>query len=471
MFGLFKNPNYKFSVVTAVYNTEKYLSESINSIINQSIGFEDNVQLILVNDGSTDKSGDICKKYKSLYPKNIVYIRTKNRGVSSARNKGLKKVKGKYINFLDSDDKLSKNTLKEVWEFFEKHFNEVDFVSIPIYLFDAEKGKHRLNYKFKKNKVIDILNNPQNPQLSVSSCFIKKKICRSKKFDTQVHYTEDMKYLSEILLNNPKYGVVKNPKYFYRKRKDKSSAIQQSRQDLSWYLDTPKFVYLDILEKAEEKFSKIPHYFMDVVMYDMQYRLMQEDIKDLIGRENFLKYKNLIRHVLLKIDNYIIMNQRRYYKEHIILAYALKYNKSIEEICNELVNKKGGFYFKDILFDKDLINIQFENITDTKNQYEITGCISSIIPFKEIYIEITDENDKPIDVSLQRRKEEDKIIFGMIILKNLKFKLKRNTKKGKKILKFKIKYKNHYLDTKLLSHTNKQLADKITKKENIIYIS
>jgi glycosyltransferase involved in cell wall biosynthesis len=126
---------YKFSIVTAIYNTEDYVSDAIESVINQTIGFEDNVQLILVNDGSTDRSGEICKEYRNRYPNNIVYIEKENGGVSSARNRGLKEVKGKYVNFLDSDDKLSKNTLEEVWKFFEKHYNEIDFVSIPIYFF------------------------------------------------------------------------------------------------------------------------------------------------------------------------------------------------------------------------------------------------------------------------------------------------------------------------------------------------
>jgi len=471
MFNPFKKQNYKFSIVTAVYNTEEYLSDAINSVINQSIGFEDNVQLILVNDGSTDRSGEICKTYKKLYPKNIVYIKQRNKGVSSARNRGLKKVKGKYVNFLDSDDKLSKNTLEEVWKFFEKHYDEIDFVSIPIYFFGAKKGKHRLNYKFEENKIIDILQEPQNPQLSIASSFLKNEICKSKKFDTKVHYTEDMKYLSHVLMDNPKYGVITKPKYFYRRRKDKSSAIQQSKQDLSWYLDTPKLVYLNILEKAEEKFTKIPNYFMDVVMYDMQYRLMQENIKNIIGKNNFKKYKSLIKRILSKIDDNIIMSQIRYYKEHIILAYVLKYDKSPEEICNELVNKNGNFYFKDILFDKNLINIEFENIKNINNKYELTGYITSILSPKEINIEITDCNNKKINLSLQREKNKDKTAFGIRILRALKFHLRTNLNEQKIVLRFQIKYKNINLDTKLLSYNDLRRISKITKKENIIQIS
>ena len=88
-----------------VYNVEKYLEEAILSVINQTIGFKENIQLIIVNDGSPDNSEKIALKYEKMYPENIVYIKQKNAGVSSARNKGFEYVEGEYVNFMDSDDK------------------------------------------------------------------------------------------------------------------------------------------------------------------------------------------------------------------------------------------------------------------------------------------------------------------------------------------------------------------------------
>ena len=99
---------YVFSVVMAVYNVEDYLREAVESLVNQTIGFE-HIQLILVDDGSTDGSGKICDEYKKKYPSNIVVIHKENEGVSTARNVGLPHVMGKYINFLDSDDTLDAN--------------------------------------------------------------------------------------------------------------------------------------------------------------------------------------------------------------------------------------------------------------------------------------------------------------------------------------------------------------------------
>ena len=92
------------SVVIPVYNVERYLAETLDSVIGQSLGFEKNIQIILVNDGSPDNSEEICLKYQNRFPDNIVYVKKENGGVSSARNEGIEYIKGKYVNFLDSDD-------------------------------------------------------------------------------------------------------------------------------------------------------------------------------------------------------------------------------------------------------------------------------------------------------------------------------------------------------------------------------
>ena len=139
MINLTDNENrndFKFSVVMAIYNSEDYLENSIDSVINQTIGFEENVQLILVNDGSIDNSERICLDYQERYPDNILVLSQENAGQASARNNGLQYIQGKYVNFLDSDDCLEENAFEEVFDFFEIHYDETDIVSIPIYFFD-----------------------------------------------------------------------------------------------------------------------------------------------------------------------------------------------------------------------------------------------------------------------------------------------------------------------------------------------
>ena len=124
---------FDFSVVMAVYNVEAYLREAVESLVHQTIGFN-HIQLIMVDDGSTDGSGAICDEYKSKYPENVVVIHKENGGVSTARNTGLQYVLGKYINFLDSDDTLDENAMSEVWSFMNQHEN-IDMCCIPIVFF------------------------------------------------------------------------------------------------------------------------------------------------------------------------------------------------------------------------------------------------------------------------------------------------------------------------------------------------
>ena len=105
---------FKFSVVTAVYNVEPYLAEAIESILTQDIGFEESVEIILVDDGSTDRSGAICDEYQQKFPDNIKVIHKENGGASSARNEGIRHTSGRFVSFMDADDKLTPETLSAV---------------------------------------------------------------------------------------------------------------------------------------------------------------------------------------------------------------------------------------------------------------------------------------------------------------------------------------------------------------------
>ena len=108
---------YKISVVIPIYNMEKYIEETVYSVLNQTLG-RDNIQIILVNDGSTDNSDFICKKMQEEY-KNILYLSKKNSGVSNTRNYAIKYIEGKYVNFLDADDKWDYDALEKGYNMLE----------------------------------------------------------------------------------------------------------------------------------------------------------------------------------------------------------------------------------------------------------------------------------------------------------------------------------------------------------------
>ena len=96
----------KLSIIIPVYNTEQTLGRCINSVLQSSLN---DFEIILINDGSTDNSANICESYKNSYPQQIQVIHQKNQGLSAARNAGLDISKGQYVTFIDSDDYISKD--------------------------------------------------------------------------------------------------------------------------------------------------------------------------------------------------------------------------------------------------------------------------------------------------------------------------------------------------------------------------
>jgi glycosyltransferase involved in cell wall biosynthesis len=109
------------SCIIPVFNVEKYLAEAIDSVVAQTIGFAENVQLILVNDGSTDDSNDVCRRYREQYPENIIHIEQENQGVSAARNAGLDVATGEFVAFLDGDAVYDVNAFEKIAGAFDEN--------------------------------------------------------------------------------------------------------------------------------------------------------------------------------------------------------------------------------------------------------------------------------------------------------------------------------------------------------------
>jgi glycosyltransferase involved in cell wall biosynthesis len=113
----FLSLNCKVSIIVPVYNGERHLRQCLDSIINQTLK---EIQIIIINDGSTDNSKEIISDYASKDGR-ILFIDCKNEGVSSARNKGIEKATGKYIGFVDADDYLDPEMYERLFEVAEEH--------------------------------------------------------------------------------------------------------------------------------------------------------------------------------------------------------------------------------------------------------------------------------------------------------------------------------------------------------------
>ena len=132
---------YKVTVVIPVYNVERYLEDCLDSLLRQTIP-QSEMEVLMVNDGSVDGSLEICERFSEAHD-NFKVLSQENRGVSAARNNGIRNAKGKYILYLDADDTLSSETAKNVTDFFDEHYEEVDVVTYPlVYRREAGESSH-----------------------------------------------------------------------------------------------------------------------------------------------------------------------------------------------------------------------------------------------------------------------------------------------------------------------------------------
>ncbi|ELV5351661.1 CDP-glycerol glycerophosphotransferase family protein [Campylobacter coli] len=251
----------QYTIISAVYNVEKYLDDYFNSIINQRLDFKKNIFMVLVDDGSTDNSANIIKKYQKKYPKNIVYIYKENGGQASARNLGLKYMqennyKAPWVTFTDPDDFLDRNYFYEVDKFLATHkANDICMIGCNV-IFYYEKQKlykdnHALNFKFKSGvQVKENYNLDSFIQLSAASCFMNIGYLDKLLFDEKLKPNfEDAKFVNEYLLENIdlKSAFLPKAKYFYRKREDGTSTLDNSYTK-EYFLTTIDIGTLSLLE-------------------------------------------------------------------------------------------------------------------------------------------------------------------------------------------------------------------------------
>lgn len=130
------NDNIDLSIIIPVYNSEKYLSTCIESIIKQDTQYK--FEILAINDGSTDKSLDILEKYAKKHDF-IRIINQENKGISGARNTGINNAKGKYIGFIDNDDKIRKDYIEKLLN--RAYENNADIVKCNHVKFNGESGE------------------------------------------------------------------------------------------------------------------------------------------------------------------------------------------------------------------------------------------------------------------------------------------------------------------------------------------
>ncbi len=291
------------SVICPVYNVEKYLEKAVQSIQGQKY---QSYEIILVDDGSTDKSGHMCDEYARAYH-NIRVVHQKNQGPGTARNNGLKEAKGKYIYFMDPDDYIDSALLAENIKLLEE--NSADFVMFNYIreVYDAEE-----KIVHTEEGVVSLQGVWTNAQMKEhflkyftenvpSAYFVWNKIYR-KTFLTKNHILfseipmgEDTNFNLDIYSKN--YQSVYNPKIYYHYCSRSSSAVNRYHPDRFEY----ELLLADRIRELIGKLGKSSDKNYIDLMYFYYFRALDFETHNILRKEcmlNFRQKKDRLKKIL-----------------------------------------------------------------------------------------------------------------------------------------------------------------------------
>ena len=210
----------KVSVIVPIYNVEKYLEKCINSLLSQTL---EDIQIILVNDGSKDNSGTIAKKYAGRNKDKVIYVEKENGGLSDARNYGLKYATGDFVAFLDSDDYIEKNAYEEMYN---KAIEEnADYVECDFIWEYPNKAKIDQQYKYQnKKEMLSFVRVVAWNKLIKRSLIIEHNL----EFPKGLRY-EDVEFTYKLIPYINKFAYVDKPFIHYVQREGSIANVQNER--------------------------------------------------------------------------------------------------------------------------------------------------------------------------------------------------------------------------------------------------
>lgn len=210
----------KVSVIVPFYNVEGYIEKCLETLVNQTL---QEIEIILVNDGSKDRSINIVKKFLANYPEKIVYLEKENGGLSDARNYAIPYAKGEYIAFLDSDDYVEKDMYEKMYELAKKENS--DMVECDFYWVYPDKVKEDIGEIYKGKK--DML---KKVRVVAWNKLIKREILEKTKIEFPKGYRyEDVEFTYKLIPHLEKISFLKKPCIHYIQREGSISNSQNER--------------------------------------------------------------------------------------------------------------------------------------------------------------------------------------------------------------------------------------------------
>lgn len=244
----------KISVIVPVYNAEKYIEECINSVLSQTY---QNFELILINDGSPDKSGQICNKSAKQYS-NIKVYHKQNGGVSSARNMGIEKSSGEWILFLDADDKLYNQCLETCINIVQQH-------NLDMLQFWHSRSKRFKENIYRQPLPSDVFLKKRF-NVCIGGSFFKSSLIKSNHilFPENIKLAEDQIFILKCILHAKKIEILDKVLYFYRLHTNNATASinQEEMYRSSLFLLNFKQQYPETAHQLDNSILSFAYYII-----------------------------------------------------------------------------------------------------------------------------------------------------------------------------------------------------------------
>lgn len=297
----------KVSIVVPVYNMEDKLERCLDSLVNQTLS---DIEIIIINDGSSDKSLEIIQKYQEKY-KNIVAISRENKGISYTRNEGIKLSRGKYIAFVDSDDYVEVDMYEKLYN---KIISDNSDIVVCNYKTFIEDSKEFNNYNVNKTNITNLVDNPKLVYLldyQPWNKLYKKSLWDKVYFPLNTKY-EDLEAVLKVFLKAKKVSYISDYLYNYLINPNgETGTINEKVYDI-----------FKILDNLKNEFAK-------------QNQELQESFKELVLSKLFIYYR-LIKRKDLKMANEFMKEIKKYLNKN-YPHFKFFYLKKSRNVKNFLV--------------------------------------------------------------------------------------------------------------------------------------
>lgn len=272
----------KISIIVPVYNTEKFLKQCLNSLMHQTLA---EIEIICINDGSTDRSLEILKEYQTKDSR-IIVINKENEGQSIARNIGISQAKGKYLGFVDSDDRVDLNYFEKLYNATEKYNCDIACAGIKR----CGKLRQSIRKSYLREEVFTHIDDKVRiDKLPDHNYMCNKIFLRDKWLEKDIsfapgRYFEDLALVIQVLYKLDSMVVVPEIYYYYRKNNNSTVATKSAKhiEDLEWARNT----MLDFAQNHNIKIS-----YSNTFYKKESIKLFKITLLKIYYYENVIKYK------------------------------------------------------------------------------------------------------------------------------------------------------------------------------------